>query len=155
MELLLVAHIIGDFYTQTDRIAIGKVKSFKYLSLHCLLYTIVMSAFFCMICDDIKSIIIFSALIFCSHFIIDRAKGRISLKTDKFSCFFFLMDQVLHLIVLYLLTLLEKSQFASFINNDMVINGFNMKRCLVCVFIALICCKPAAIFVSLLSKESL
>ena len=155
MELLLVAHIIGDFYTQTDRIAIGKVKSFKYLSLHCLLYTIVMGAFFCMICDDINSIVIFSALIFGSHFIIDRAKGRISLRTDKFSCSFFLLDQLLHIIVLYLIFLLEKSQFASFINDDMVINGFDIKRCLFCIFIALICCKPVAILVSLLSKESL
>ena len=36
--LLLLGHILGDFYIQTNKISEKKVKSVKWLAIHCLCY---------------------------------------------------------------------------------------------------------------------
>ena len=63
MEQILL-HLIGDYITQTERMAVNKVKSFKWASLHAFLYT---SPFLILTQSPLALFIMFF-----SHLLIDR-----------------------------------------------------------------------------------
>ena len=63
MELILLGHIIGDFYVQTDKIAEKKKSSIKYMLIHCLMYTIVMEICFYILSRKIEGTLIISIFV--------------------------------------------------------------------------------------------
>ena len=40
MELVIIGHILCDFYIQTDKVADNKKKSAWYMLLHCIIYMV-------------------------------------------------------------------------------------------------------------------
>lgn len=70
--LCILAHILGDYYFQTERISNKKIQDIKWLVFHSLMYTIpwIILAFFN---TDKQLFILFSYLVL-SHFIIDLFK---------------------------------------------------------------------------------
>ena len=44
MKLLMIGHLLGDFYFQTNKLAEKKRTSFVYTLLHCFIYSLVMFA---------------------------------------------------------------------------------------------------------------
>lgn len=154
MELILLGHIIGDFYVQTDKMAGKKQNSIKYMLMHCLIYTIVIGICFYILCRKIVGVLIISGFVFLSHLIIDLIKGKCDKKTAKYQYIVFLTDQVIHMVVLFLCVYIVDKQLGFLMENELLINGMriNVKNCMVVVLAALVCWKPAAIFVSLVFK---
>lgn len=66
----------------------------------------------------------------------------------------FLIDQAIHMVVLLLSVYILNRQFGFQVENEWMINGMrtDVKNCIVAVSAALVCWKPAAIFVSLVFK---
>lgn len=152
MELILLGHIIGDFYVQTDKIAEKKKNSIKYMLIHCLIYTIVMGIGFYELSIGIVETLIISSFIFLSHFIIDFIKGKCDKRAVKYEHIIFLIDQVIHIMIFLLIVYIAKQQFGFRINNNLMINDLCVKTCIVVASAVLVCWKPASIFVSLVFK---
>ena len=87
---LLYFHWVGDFGFQTRYMAENKSRSFKVLSLHCLLYSFTMTIGFIFIdilmSHDIilLSVLYFFGLIFTFHFMTDAVTSRMTTKYYKF-----------------------------------------------------------------------
>ena len=113
--ILIILHLIGDFYLQTSKIAkcksanldsycseCTKCKSdskfnIKYLLLHSLIYAIpFISVFFL---TDLKNAICLFGIIVLTHFAIDLVFCCINKKVKH--TFSFLLDQSIHIMVLY------------------------------------------------------
>ncbi|MGN0350847.1 MAG: DUF3307 domain-containing protein [Roseburia sp.] len=152
MRLILLGHIIGDFYVQTDKIAEKKKNSIKYMLVHCLIYTIVMGIGFYILSRGIGKTLIISSFIFLSHLIIDLIKRKCDKKLVKYEYMVFLIDQALHIMVLLLCVYIVRQQCCFQMKNELMINGMNVRNCIVVALAVLVCWKPAAIFVSLVFK---
>jgi lipid-A-disaccharide synthase-like uncharacterized protein len=92
--LLMGIHFVADFLFQTDKMAINKSKSTKWLLLHCFIYAV------CFIWAGI----LFAWILFFSHFFIDFITSRINAKLYlNHRHWFFSMigfDQFLHASIL-------------------------------------------------------
>lgn len=152
MELILLGHIIGDFYVQTDKMAEKKKNSIKYMLIHCLIYTIVLGVVFYKLSRGFVETLIISSFVFLSHLIIDLIKRKCDKKPAKYEYIIFLVDQIIHIMILLLIVYVAKQLFCFQINNDMMINDLNVKICIVVASAILLCWKPASIFVSLVFK---
>ena len=105
---LILLHIFGDFYLQTNNIAIGKSNSYcnsnkfvnyKYLTLHSLLYTIPFSILF-FFTEWWKCLLILGICLI-SHWLMDLFTCWFKGKTKK--TFAFLLDQSVHILFLFLI----------------------------------------------------
>ena len=77
MSVIILAHIIGDFYLQTDKIAEKKKNSNMYLAIHCILYTIVVSIGLYILTGNRMEILKDAGLIFLSHGVADLLKQKL------------------------------------------------------------------------------
>jgi len=152
MELIILGHIIGDFYVQTNKIADKKKNSMKYMLIHCLLYTIVLGIGLYILNREIVKTLIISCIIYLSHLIIDLIKRKCNKTYDKHEYIIFLIDQAIHIVVLLVIVYIAKNLFCYRINENLIINGLDMKTCIIVVSEVLVCWKPTAIFVSLVFK---
>lgn len=152
MELIILGHIIGDFYVQTDKIAEKKKNSIKYMLLHCLIYTIVLGMGFYILNRGIAETIKISCFIYLSHLTIDLIKRKCDKKLIKYEYMIFLIDQAIHIAVLFLIVYIAKQQSYFQIDSNLIINGLNIKTCIIAASAILVCWKPTAIFVSLVFK---
>lgn len=76
MELIILGHILGDFYAQTDKIAKKKMEDIKYMFIHCLIYTIIVGISFRVINPKIIASILLWIGVLCCHFIVDLIKRQ-------------------------------------------------------------------------------
>jgi hypothetical protein len=109
---LILAHLIADFYLQTDEMVVDKMKNIKkHIGHHFLVNLLVLTVFYLFVSKEVS---IFMNLIFpllfivSSHFIIDMIKIKL-LDTLKISneenvkrASFFVIDQLLHLFCILL-----------------------------------------------------
>lgn len=152
MELILLGHIIGDFYVQTDKMAEKKKNSIKYILIHCLSYTIVMGIVFYKLSRGFVETLIISSFVFLNHLIIGLIKQKCDKKAVKYEYIIFLVDQIIQTMILLLIVYIAKQLFCFRINTDLMINDLNVKTCIVVASAVLVCWKPASIFVSLVFK---
>lgn len=101
LYLLLIGHVLGDFYLQSTKLAIRKNESFRVLLKHCLYYFL--SMMFVVI--PIFSIKMLKWVIITSvaHFIIDLSKyllKRIISLNDKIETLLYSIDQIAHIVVI-------------------------------------------------------
>lgn len=103
--ILFIYHLIGDWLLQPAEWAIKKVDNIRYLFYHSLVYSLILMI---PIYDHEKVYLIFS-IIFITHFILDSRKPTVwwikYIKRDKEapSWLVFVIDQVFHIIILYLI----------------------------------------------------
>ena len=112
--ILLICHMIADFFLQSSNMAERKITSIKILLLHCATYTLIFTianlVFF-----KVKFAILTTLIISILHFIIDFIRIKIdnTFSNDKIRFFVFVIDQLLHLTVIfttyYLLNLATKT----------------------------------------------
>lgn len=152
MELILLGHIIGDFYAQTDKMAEKKKTSIKYMLIHCLIYTIAVGSGLFLLYRGIETIVIL-CVIYLSHFIIDMIKQKCDRKYAKYQHMNFITDQIAHIVVLFLTIYFAKRRFNFVLVNNPVINSMNVKLFISIVLAILVCWKPAAIFISLVLER--
>lgn len=105
LKLLIIGHIIGDFYVQTDEIAEKKKNSLSVLVMHSLCYFFVL--FICAVIpltkDQVPGLLAFSFLVGILHGVVDFYKIWIeknrSLNPGQNIGLFF-VDQILHVAIL-------------------------------------------------------
>lgn len=152
MRILMIGHLLGDFYFQTNELAEKKKESFGATLWHCLIYFFVIYGMYFMSTGNQIQCLLPAMLIGTSHLLIDGGKYVFykEQKTAKNEMVIFLADQISHLIVLFLINYLFRMD-----GNTMWLSGeledilgrFWDKSVMVIAF--LVCGKPAAVFVSL------
>ena len=104
--VLILMHILGDYYLQTNKIAYfksntdcssGKIVNFKYLTIHSLLYAIPFLLLFFVI--EWYWCLLIIGICLATHWIIDLFTCWFKRKTKK--TFAFLLDQVIHILILF------------------------------------------------------
>lgn len=128
--LFVIAHLLGDYVFQPYRLSEKKKESFKYVLLHCLIYT-ALSFFAVILIDEPIVYFIFPIIIFASHFVIDYIRIWFDKKYPgvRYQFISFIIDQALHLLILFLLvkdfTLHDTSKIGTSLNNWLK-NTFNL-----------------------------
>ncbi len=150
MELVLLGHMIGDFYVQTDKMAEKKKNSRWYMLIHCLIYTIVLGICFYVLCGKVVDVVRIAAGVFLSHLIIDVVKSNWDKKVAKYEYIVFLIDQTIHILVLLLAVYIINQRLGFQLEREWLSSG--IKKSMIVALAVLMCWKPAAIFVSLVFK---
>jgi hypothetical protein len=158
--LLVFAHVIGDFYVQTNTIAEKKKQQFLLVLLHGLFYWIVTLAVIIPVMS--KELVMFGSLSAVVHIVIDiikyfyiskRAKKRFQIPGIERNIFFF--DQALHLLGIALIayfyviqgnTISVHNIFEQFLQTM----GMSPKSLLTWAVVLSVIHKPANIAISLL-----
>jgi len=109
LNFLVLLHIIGDFYTQSNSINGLKKKNFKHLFLHVVIYTVPFISLFFLI-EKWHITLIFIVVLFLSHLCIDYLKVKYE-SNNSSNYKIFLFDQLLHILVLYISWLVLKNYF--------------------------------------------
>jgi|GEM_PF-4425501 len=101
LQLLMLAHLVGDFPLQTDTIYDLKQKSYRGVILHVAICTIVN---FILLSPFMLSIYTWAAMLFLAvyHFTLDRTKIMVTLLRAKDGLGYFLLDQALHFLSLFI-----------------------------------------------------
>lgn len=110
---LLLTHFIGDFILQTDKMAVNKSTSFKWLTIHALTYMIPLSLFYIIMFSHVGILTLITVIIanFSLHWITDMVTSRVAsyyFKNDKRGMFFKTIgfDQLIHGVTLVTLHVL-------------------------------------------------
>ncbi len=105
---ILVVHFIADFIFQSDKMALNKSKSFKWLTIHIAVYTFVISCFFIFFFDgSLKSFFLLVGINAAAHWVTDYFSSRVSsyfwnVKKNRHVFFVVVgLDQLLHYYVLF------------------------------------------------------
>lgn len=155
--ILLILHILGDFYFQTSKIAKcknakvgsgcrdcvqckdGSKLNYKYIFIHVMIYNIPFVMLFFM--TDWLSTLIIIFILFVSHSVIDVLSCFLNKSTKQ--TIVFIIDQFLHTGVLFLIYKLFK--FYSFFNEYSVVVRI--------VFMILMLAVPCSIFINKLFED--
>ena len=97
LSLLLAAHILGDFYFQTNNLSSKKEKCYRYIVFHSLVYSVVVFA--CAIPVFSATLLLAMGVLAISHFAIDSLKYY-SIQKNVRSDIVYITDQILHLVLI-------------------------------------------------------
>jgi len=117
---LLLAHILGDYYLQSENLSLKKDSLYKYVCLHCLIYTAV-SLCLSLLSKLPEMIFLVSSI---SHFAIDTGKYVFYKKkkparffnNQKSSTYIFISDQLLHISCIYITSLIYSQEIKDTFN---------------------------------------
>lgn len=110
VAILLIGHLLADFYLQSSKMAEKKQEKFRFLLSHSVIYLLVISVL-CLTFITSSKAMVSTLIIGVTHFIIDWIRTKIDSKTTDSAVRFmsFLVDQILHvgiiLMTYYLLNL--------------------------------------------------
>ena len=136
--VFLIAHILSDFYFQSESMARKKDKCFKYLVK--------------LICTNFENIYLW--IIIFSHFLVDALKYI--LKKNKIirehQRNIFIVDQVIHIAILMIVSYLMIKSGKSYKYNEIVLDilniiGISIRSIIVLIVQVLLVHKPANIFI--------
>lgn len=151
LKLLLIAHLIGDFFLQPVKLVEKKKNCIEGLIIHSLIYTLMISLML-LLFGNIWEITFWLFLILISHFSIDyfRIKFAKKYNNNDFSFWSFIIDQVLHVLLLVIISLVIKSNLNSI--GNAIYNIFFLKEMdhniIINYFLAfLIVLTPASVFI--------
>ncbi len=99
--ILMIAHFLADFTFQTTKLAQRKLKHFKYLIYHALIYAVMILVVIFPLVKFQKAILPY-IIVIGSHFIIDWIRKLVDKKIRRKSNLFFsfIIDQHLHVFIL-------------------------------------------------------
>lgn len=151
--ILMIPHILGDFYFQTDKISSKKEKELKWVIYHSVIYGIVNVSFIKFIFKTIDFNII--AFLIVSHAIIDILKYYFISKPTSINIF--VIDQFLHLLFIFIITFCCLNKGISFIFNEYITQFFSILNISLfevcsCVLKILLIHKPINIFIAFFMK---
>ena len=151
MELLMIGHLLGDFYFQTDSMAEKKTKSIRVTALHCLIYCVAMYGVLVLGTGKLREYFFLTILIGALHLCIDGIKCVVHkvYKPEKYQLIIFLIDQIIHIILLFVVAYIYTINIdISWIPgiSESIVNGIYGYLVIGCVF--LFCGKPASVIVS-------
>ena len=152
MKLLMMGHLLGDFYFQTNRLAEKKKTSFTYTVLHCFVYSLVMLVVLVITTGKLVGCILPTLLIGVLHLVVDGVKCRAQkcVKSKKYELPIYMIEQIIHFGILFAISCLYTIEY----NIDWIpgipesyFSSMQEAPIIICAF--LLCGKPAAIIVSL------
>lgn len=115
---LLLGHLLGDFTFQTDKIAEYKNKKWRWNLFHTLIVTLSMLIFSIPFGGLAVLLVMVNGIL---HYFIDSLKSKLSLNHAIWSFLYFLLDQALHIFIIYILSLFIISEPAFlFLNEKMI-----------------------------------
>ena len=153
MKLLMIGHLLGDFYFQSTEMATRKKESFEYTIRHCMVYSIVMYVVLVLTTGKLFSNIVPVLLIGLFHLLVDGLKSTFYKikKFDKWETGVFLIDQLIHIVTIFVISRFFVMEFNLLWIPELsegvishISNGLTFFSAL------LICGKPAAIIVSMM-----
>lgn len=109
---LLLGHLIGDFVLQTDKIAENKCRHWKWNLLHVLVVTFCTLGFAYPFGSLLFGMVLLNGAV---HFLLDYYKAQITIKLRLPDLAGFLLDQSIHILLLYLI-----SHFAVYGNQPLI-----------------------------------
>lgn len=142
--MIILFHIIGDFYLQTNRLAIKKENSYKFLVLHAMIYQLLF-LLLPVLMGEFRIYLRVSIFMGLSHFIIDTFKFFVSKfykSNEKASSKIFLIDQILHILSIWFISNYLK-YFPVVIVEYIIINNFDVIRWITLILLIL---KPSNIY---------
>ena len=151
MKLLMIGHLLGDFYFQSDNLAREKKKSLWNTVKHCLYYTITMSVILYIGTGKLSVSLFYGLLIGVSHLLVDGVKYIINKKFNSKEEFkIFVIDQLIHIAIIFVFSRLYTIEY-NFIwfsgIPEYILNNIQKVLSIICAF--LLCGKPAALTISL------
>lgn len=115
--ILILIHIVGDFYSQPDKLSREKEKSYKYVLIHSLIYSITCFLLIIIINDEwIKYVAIAASL---QHFIVDTLKyfyiKKYKCNNDfkKIDGIIYAIDQAIHITIFIIIALIVVQEYSS------------------------------------------
>lgn len=159
--LFLIGHVLGDYYFQSDNLAEAKEKSFPDLLKHSVIY--LFSILLVIIPVFSLNVLKWALIIVAAHFSIDLIKSfikkkirfskKIELDEDKSDLALYIIDQLLHILVIILLiTAMEaRSEPISFLSGlENVLNNtsLNVLNILSWILVILIIIKPSSLTIA-------
>lgn len=125
LVMLLFAHVLADFYFQTKFIAQKKEKNFRFVVVHSVIYGLVNLVWIKLICFEFENIYLWTIII--SHFMIDALKYFIKNRKlkNEYDKYIFVVDQLLHLIILLVICYLIIDSGKTYEYNKMILDIFN------------------------------
>lgn len=150
---LLIFHFLGDYTFQSLSLSEKKKESIRHVIIHSLIYTL-LTFLAIILYGEIFEIIIFSIIIFITHFLIDVIRINLDKKVNstKFSLYSFIVDQALHIIVLFIigLVLVSLNDFGRSVIQDInsleIIDLSNI-RVIKIIFAYILILSPSSIFI--------
>ncbi len=103
ITVLLLVHVLGDFYFQSEKMAVKKEQNYNYVIVHSVIYALV---------GIIGMMIFLPGISFCymfiyaiSHYLVDSLKYYVKRRFNhnKSKINIFVLDQVIHLMILFVL----------------------------------------------------
>lgn len=156
MELLIIGHLLGDFYFQTDKLANYKRRLRKYLVLHGLIYVLAICLMMTLATGKLCKFIIPVLLIGVSHLAVDFVKVEVEKKCkmmDGKEWKFFFLDQIIHIsIVIFVACIFNIRADYTWLPEKVKATALYIEPLLINIIAILICGKPAAIIVALVFK---
>lgn len=122
--LLVTSHFLADFTCQPYKLSEKKKNSVLFLLLHSLIYS-VLTFFVCLLFGNTLQVIFFGIAISVSHILLDFIKIKLDKKYNnvKYTFFSFIIDQVLHIAILFVISLFL-NKFNT-IGNFLIIKPYN------------------------------
>lgn len=151
-RFLVLGHLLGDFYFQSDEVVRRKKKEWNVLAKHCLIYCI--CVFACSVWfvphADGAMYIIYLCAIFLLHALTDFCKGHFYPEGN--SCLWFAADQAIHLLLL----LGPAGRFAGNGTIELwgnIIDGNAYQSSAAVIICVLTCGKPASVLVKTVFQD--
>lgn len=149
-KLLLIAHLFGDYYCQPTCLVEKKKNSIKGLILHVLIYTLLIFLVL-LLFGNVWEIIIWSVIVFTTHFLIDYTRVKLTKKYDERVSFWsFIVDQILHIAIIFIISLIIKDDLNSIgnaIHNISFLKDVNFNEVITYFLAFLIVLTPASVFI--------
>ena len=156
LELLILSHMIGDFWFQTKRINKMKGENIYYLLLHVGLYMVPITATLIIIELWFWRIIFFT-LIAIAHLLIDLGKIWLDKQKKIPMLMSFFLDQTLHIAIIGVLVSLNKSNVYSINAFDLWLKTFNPSitayAAIMGAILIILLTKPTSIVIELVMKS--
>lgn len=158
-KLLILGHFIGDFYVQSDKMAVEKGRNSMMFLKHCIFYmfSIFICSFFAIEKQEIAKYMICIFGISTIHGVIDFIKKQIEKKNKiakKYGTVVFLGDQLLHVFTIIVFYRISPLNFnLSFLFTGKSYDPILINNGILCLLGAFLCAKPAGIFVKMILAE--
>ncbi len=125
LMILLLAHILSDFYFQSESMAIKKKTKVNYVCIHSMFYGIVTWIILNLIFKNIESIFIW--VIILSHLVVDLSKYYLEKRglIKKYQKYIFTIDQIIHIFILIVVAYFMIKSGKVYKYNPMFLNVLN------------------------------
>ena len=150
--LFLLAHLLGDFTFQPKILVEMKKQRIGYQIMHSAIYAVLFMLVIVMF-EDFPTTVLLTVSVFIIHFIIDflRIKSDNETKSQGIHLMSFIMDQIIHIIIVVILTFIigDLTEDAiAFLNRIAFLTGINNLYNILIIAIAyIIILSPTSVFI--------